>query len=267
MELQTALETVRLIAVEFGLKVIGALLLWWLGRWLIGFGVRLLTRALTARDVDPTLQRYLASIVGVLLNIVLIIGILGFFGIETTSFAALMAAAGVAIGAAWAGLLSNFAAGAFLILLRPFKVGDAIEAGGTAGTVAEIGLFATRIVAADNVSTLVGNTKLLGDNIRNFSATRFRRIERTVVVPTGMPLHEAVARLKASLAATPNVLADPAPSVALVDLVDGGVQVSVRLAAPTEHYGSVLDEVNRIVCTQFGPPDLAAGRTERALSI
>jgi small conductance mechanosensitive channel len=234
------------------------LLLWWVGRRLIGFGVRVLTRALTARDVDPTLQRYLASIVGVLLNIVLIIGILGFFGIETTSFAALMAAAGVAIGAAWAGLLSNFAAGAFLILLRPFKVGDSIEAGGIAGTVTEIGLFATRIVGGDNVSTLVGNSRLLGDNIRNLSATRYRVIERTVVVPTGMPLHPALARLQASLAAAPHVLDDPAPKVVLADLVDGGVQVTARLAAPTEHYGQVLDEVNRIVCMQFGPPDSPA---------
>ena len=258
MEFQTAMETARLIAVEFGLKVVGALLLWWIGRWLIGFGVRVLTRALTARDVDPTLQRYLASIVGVLLNIVLIIGILGFFGIETTSFAALMAAAGVAIGAAWAGLLSNFAAGAFLILLRPFKVGDSIEAGGASGTVAEIGLFATRVVGADNVSTLVGNARLLGDNIRNFSATRYRRIERTVVVPDGMPLRDAIARLQASLAATPHVLADPAPEVALVDLVDGGVQVRARLAVPGEHHATVLDAVNRIVCVQFGPPGVAA---------
>lgn len=259
MELHTALETARLIAVEFGLKTVGALLLWWVGRWLIGFGVRGLTRALTLRDVDPTLQRYLASILGVLLNIVLIIGILGFFGIETTSFAALMAAAGVAIGAAWAGLLSNFAAGAFLILLRPFKVGDSIEAGGTAGTVAEIGLFATRIVGGDNVATLVGNSKLLGDNIRNLSATGYRGIERTMVVPSGMPLHQAIARLEASLAATPHVLEDPPPRVVLVDLVDGGVRVTARLAAPTEHYGAVLDAVNRIVCTQLGPPDAAAG--------
>lgn len=260
MEFQTALETARMIAVEFGLKIIGALLLWWFGRWLIGFAIRLLKKALTVRDVDPTLQRYVASIVGVMLNIVLIIGILGFFGIETTSFAALMAAAGVAIGAAWAGLLSNFAAGAFLILLRPFKVGDAIEAGGTAGTVAEIGLFATRIVGGDHVSTLVGNSKLLGDNIRNLSATKFRSIDRVAVVPSGMPLHDAVARLEASLAATPHVLHEPAPRVALVDLVDGGVQVSVRLAAPTEHYAQVLDEVNRLVVTQFGPPEARQGR-------
>ncbi len=267
MEFQTAIETARMIAVEFGLKVVGALLLWWIGRWLIGFGVRILTRALTSRDVDPTLQRYLASIVSVLLNIVLVIGILGFFGIETTSFAALMAAAGVAIGAAWAGLLSNFAAGAFLILLRPFKVGDAIEAGGTSGTVAEIGLFATRIVGGDHVSTLVGNSKLLGDNIRNLSATRFRNMERTVVVPTGMPLHPAIARLKASLAGIPHVLDDPAPDVVLVDLVDGGVQVRARLSAPTEHYGAVVDEVNRIVCTQFGPPDAAADRAARELAL
>jgi small conductance mechanosensitive channel len=265
MEIGSALGTVQQIAVDLGVKVVGALLLWWFGRVLIGFGVRLLKRALTLRHVDATLQRYLGSIVGVVLNIVLIIGILGFFGIETTSFAALMAAAGIAVGAAWAGLLSNFAAGAFLILLRPFKVGDAIEAGGTAGVVAEIGLFATRVVGADNVATLVGNSKLLGDNIRNYSATRYRRIERVVVVPTGMPLHEAVARLKAMLSALPNVLADPAPDVAIVDLVDEGVRVAARLAVQHEHHGQVLDDLNREICAQFAPPDgPLAGRIREA---
>ena len=96
-------------------------------RWLIGLAVRLIQKALTLRQVDPTLQRYLASIIGVVLNIVLVIGILGFFGFETTSFAALLAAAGIAIGAAWSGLLANFASGAFLMVLRPFKVGDYVD--------------------------------------------------------------------------------------------------------------------------------------------
>jgi small conductance mechanosensitive channel len=93
----------------FGMKILGAIALWIVGRWLIGFAIRVMQKVLTAREIDPTLQRYLGSIISVLLNIVLVIGILGFFGIETTSFAALLAAAGIAIGAAWSGLLANFA--------------------------------------------------------------------------------------------------------------------------------------------------------------
>ena len=128
MQFADTLDTAQQIIVNFGLKLLGAFALWWAGRWLIGLGARLIQKALTARQVDATLQRYLASIIGVVLNIVLVIGILGFFGFETTSFAALLAAAGVAIGAAWSGLLANFAAGAFLMVLRPFKVGDYISA-------------------------------------------------------------------------------------------------------------------------------------------
>src|SRR6188508_2867822 len=103
---------------------------------------------------------------GVVLNVALIVAILGYFGVETTTFAALIAAGGVAIGVAWGGLLSNFAAGAFLVFLRPFKVGDAITAGGVIGTVESIGLFGTVLNTPDNVHTIIGNTKVFGDTIQ-----------------------------------------------------------------------------------------------------
>jgi len=249
----STLAAVQEIAVAFGLKLLGAFALWWAGRQLINFGIRMIRRALLARHIDPTLQTYLASILSVVLNVVLVIGILGFFGIETTSFAALMAAAGVAIGAAWSGLLSNFAAGAFLVMLRPFKVGDSIDVGSAAGTVSEIGLFATQIKGADNVMTMVGNAKILGGDIKNYSASKFRRFSRGVVVPEGTPLHAAVARFKAGVVSTPNVLAEPAPDVVVVDLVDGGVKIEARLCVANDHYGQVTDDVNRLVCAQFGP--------------
>ena len=129
--------------------------------------------------VDPTLTKYLGSIVAVMLNIALVLGILGYFGIETTSFAALLAGAGVAIGAAWSGMLGNFAAGAFMLVLRPFKVGDFVAVGGVTGTVKELGLFGTTIVTPDNVLTMVGNGKIFADTIQNFSALPARRVERT----------------------------------------------------------------------------------------
>src|SRR5262245_36421591 len=137
----------------FALKAVGALVVWSLGRWLIGFAVALITRALQRQHVDPTLARYVENIVTVSLNVILVVAILGYFGVETTSFAALVAAMGVAIGAAWGGLLANFAAGAFLIVLRPFKLGDYVSAGGIEGTVTEIGLFATTINTPDNVQS------------------------------------------------------------------------------------------------------------------
>jgi small conductance mechanosensitive channel len=122
-------ETASAELTTFGLKAAGAIAVWLIGRWLIGRAVRLPSAALTRQEVDPTLRRYVAYIVAVALNIALVVAILGCFGVETTTFAALVAAMGIAIGAAWAGLLANFAAGAFLIVLRPFKVGDCVREG------------------------------------------------------------------------------------------------------------------------------------------
>jgi len=151
-------------------KIAGAVALWIIGRWLIGFALRLVGSALARQQFDATLTRYMQTALSVVLNIALVVALLGFFGVETTTFAALIAAGGVAIGVAWGGLLANFAAGAFLVFLRPFKVGDFVSAGGVTGTVDSIGLFGTTINTPDNVRTIVGNNKIFGDTIQNFSA-------------------------------------------------------------------------------------------------
>ena len=156
-------------------------------------------------NVDPTLTKYLGSIVAIALNIVLVLGILGYFGIQTTSFAALLAGAGVAIGVAWSGLLGNFAAGAFMLILRPFKVGDFVSIGGVTGTVHELGLFGTTVITPDNVVTIVGNGKIFGDTIQNFSALPVRRVDRTAQLAKGVDPVDAIARFKAAVARIPNV--------------------------------------------------------------
>ena len=148
------------ILLAVGLKIIGAAILYMIGRWLISFAVGLLTRVLTARKLDATLQRYIANILGVALNIILVVAILGYFGVETTSFAALLAGLGLAVGAAWSGMLGNFAAGAFLVIFRPYKVGDYIVSGAAEGTVIEIGIFNTTIAAPDNGLIIMGNAKV-----------------------------------------------------------------------------------------------------------
>ena len=132
--------------VDLAIKVLAAIAFWIVGRWLIGKVIGLIQSTMGRNNVDPTLTKYVGSIIAVALNIALVLGILGYFGIQTTSIAAMLAGAGVAIGVAWSGLLAHFAAGAFLLILRPFKVGDFISAGGTVGTVREIGLFGTTIV-------------------------------------------------------------------------------------------------------------------------
>ena len=176
MDVQALIQNVLPILLYFVLRVLGALALWIIGRRLIQFAVILLVRTLKY-PFDQTVAAYIGTTVKVLLNIVLIVAILGFFGVETTSFAALMAGVGLAIGAAWSGLLANLAAGIFLLILRPFKVGDFIGAAGVTGTVEEIGLFVTTVNTLDNVRTFVGNNKLFSDNIQNFSGNPYRRVD------------------------------------------------------------------------------------------
>ena len=252
MDWQQVWDTASTQLTTFGLKVAGAIVVWLIGRWLIGLAKRLLTTALDRQRVDPTLQRYIANIVGVALNIVLIVAILGYFGVETTSFAALIAAMGIAIGAAWAGLLANFAAGAFLIVLRPFKVGDYVKAGGAEGTVVEIGLFATTIRSGDNVMTFVGNNKIFSDSIQNFSATPYRRVDRLAQLAHGVDVRDAIARLKDALVQVPNIAREPAPDVEIVDFNERGPVLAVRPYAHTDNYWQVYFDTNEVISDTFG---------------
>ncbi len=246
------------IVTAVGLKIIGAIILYMVGRWLIGFAVGIMSRVLTARNFDPTLQRYLANILAVVLNVVLVVAILGYFGVETTSFAALLAGVGLAIGAAWSGLLGNFAAGAFLIIFRPYKVGDYVVAGGIEGTVTEIGLFNTTITSPDNVQTIVGNGKVSGDTIKNFSSHSYRRVERTAQLAFGVDPLDAIARLKPALAAIPNVMATPAPDVEIIDFNALGTVLAVRPYCHTSHYWQVYFDTNKLIAATFGAAGYAA---------
>jgi small conductance mechanosensitive channel len=182
-----------------------------------------------------------------MLNIALVLGILGYFGILTTSFAALIAGAGVAIGVAWSGMLGNFAAGAFMLVLRPFKVGDFVGIGGLVGTVKELGLFATTIITPDNVVTLIGNGKVFADVIQNFSSTPARRVERTAQLAGGVDALDAIARFKAAVSAIPNVVQSPAPEVNVLDINLVGTVIAVRPYCHTDHYWQVYFDTNEAI--------------------
>jgi small conductance mechanosensitive channel len=183
-----------------GLRILGAVALFIIARWLIKLALALATKALTRQRLDPTIVRYITSALDVILNVVLVVALLGFFGVETTTFAALLAGVGIAIGAAWSGLLANLAAGVFLVILRPFKVGNFVCAGGVAGNVESIGLFATTINTPDNVQTIVGNNKILSDNIQNFSSNAFRRVDLLAQIAHGVDHRQAINLLKTGLA-------------------------------------------------------------------
>lgn len=240
------------LAIGFGFKLIGAIALWLIGKWLIDLAIRLLRSSLVKGNIDPTIVRYVVSFIGIVLQIVLIVALLGFFGVETTSFAALLAAAGVAIGAAWGGLLANFAAGAFLVMLRPFKVGDFISAGGVTGTVEEIGLFATTINTLDNIKTIVGNNGIFSGNIQNFSANPFRRVDLTAQVSYGINAGEAIDLLKRKLGDIPNVLSNPAPDVDILEFNTIGPLLAVRPYCNNADYWQVYFDTNKLIHTTFG---------------
>jgi len=237
---------------QFGLKILGAILLWIIAQRLIDFGLKLLRRGFRSQNVEPTLINYLINIISVTLRIILVVAILGFFGIETTSFAALLAAVGIAIGAAWGGLLANFAAGAFLIVFSPFKVGDLISAGGVIGTVTEIGLFTTTINTSDNVMTIVGNNKIFSDNIQNFSANPYRRVDLLAQLHHNVDHNDAIARLKARISQIPNVLDNPVPVVEIITFNLAGPVLAVRPFCNNAHYWQVYFDTNKAIRETFG---------------
>ncbi len=237
---------------DFGFKILGAIAFWVVGRWLINLALKLMKKALRSQQIDATVAKYLSSVVGVVLQIVLIVAILGFFGIETTSFAALFAAAGIAIGAAWSGLLANFAAGIFLVIFRPFQVGDFITAAGVTGTVEELGLFVTTINTMDNVRTIVGNNAIFSDNIQNFSANPYRRVDLVAQLDGSVDHQEAINLLRNRLSQIPNVMDSPAPDIEILEFNFAGPVLAVRPYCNNDHYWQVYFDTNRIIREAFG---------------
>jgi small conductance mechanosensitive channel len=252
MDVSALVQNASVTLVSAAWKVVGAIALWLVGRWLISFALRLLGRALAREQFDVTLTRYLQTALSILLNVALVVAILGFFGVETTTFAALLAAGGVAIGVAWGGLLANFAAGAFLVFLRPFKVGDVVTAGGVTGTVQAIGMFGTVINTPDNVHTILGNNKIFSDTIQNFSTNAYRRVDLTTTISNSVDHRQAIELIKQRLSKVPNVLSSPAPDVDILQFTPAGPLLCVRPYCSNQHYWQVYFDTNRLMREAFG---------------
>lgn len=252
MKLDAMFDSLMQNGVEIGLKILGAIIIFIVGRWLIGLAKGLFGKALVRKKLDKTLMGYMTSALGVLLDIVLVVAILGFFGVETTTFAAVLAAAGVAIGMAWSGLLANFAAGVFLVVLRPFKAGDFVTIADVTGTVRDIGLFVTTIDTMDNVRTLLGNDKVFKSNIQNFSTNPYRRVDLKAQLAHGADQERAIAILKEALPKIPGVIESPAPDVEILDFNLAGPVLAVRPYTHTDNYWSVYFATNRAIRIELG---------------
>ena len=252
MDFNNIAKTIETTITGVGLQVLGAIVLYIVGRWLISFAVGMVQKALTRQKFEPTLLRFIGNTISVILNITLVIAILGYFGVQTTTFAALLAGAGLAIGTAWGGLLANFAAGVFLVVLRPFKVGDFITAGGMTGTVEEVGLFVTTIDTPDNIRTYVGNNKIFSDNIQNFTTNPYRRVELVAQISGAADPRQVVTALKQRIEKIPNVVAKPEPDVVILSFTPVGPVLAVRPYCNNQFYWQVYFDTNMAIREVLG---------------
>jgi small conductance mechanosensitive channel len=238
---------IRTDAMPLFWSLLGAVVIWIIGSYAIRIIRKVIQRTLNRRQVDPTLALYADSVLNVVLLILLIITVLGTMGVNTFTFAGILTAAALAIGTAWSGLLANFAAGIFMVALRPFKVGEAVTAGGVTGSVTEIGLFVTTLNTGDNIRVMVGNNKIFSDTIFNYSHNAYRRVDLRGQIAHGVDPQDAIARLKARIAKIPKVMSDPAPSVEILEFNATGTVIAVRPFCNNNDYWDVYFATNAAI--------------------
>lgn len=237
--------------IEVGKDLLGAIIIYIVGRFIIKQVGRLLARILEKRKLEISVQTFLRSLVSILLNLILAFAIVSRLGVETTSFAALLASAGVAIGMALSGNLSNFAGGLIILVFKPFKVGDYIEGQNANGTVREIQIFHTILTTVDNKVIYVPNGALSSNAITNYSKQETRRAEWVFGVEYGEDFEKVKAVLQRIIGADPRILKDPAPMIALGALSASSVDIKVRAWAKTADYWDVYFDMNKIVYDTF----------------
>lgn len=244
-------------AVDLGLKILVALLVYWIGKFLVDMLYKFVKGALERRKVDASINSFVLSLVRVVLMFILIITIIGVLGINTSSFVALFASAGVAIGMALSGTLQNFAGGVMILLFKPYKVGDWIEAAGVSGGVKEIQIFNTILTTADNKVIIVPNGKLSNDMVINYSKGGTRRVDWSFGIAYGDDFDKAKAVLTQFINDDKRILKNPAPAIVLDKLADSSVQVVVRVWVNGGDYWDVMYAMNERVYKEFGKHGLS----------
>lgn len=250
-QLDTILQQMITWCVEAGKNILVAAIVFIIGRFIVSFLNRLLARMLERRHVETTIQTFLKSLVNILLMILLVISVVSALGINTTSFAALLASAGVAIGMALSGNLQNLAGGLIILLFRPYKVGDWIEGQSVAGTVSEIQIFHTILITGDNKTVYVPNGAMSSGVITNYSRKDTRRVEWVIGVEYGTSTDDVRNLLRTLLAADKRVLADPEPFIAVNALADSSVNIIIRAWVKQEDYWGVYFDMNKIIYDEF----------------
>ena len=227
------------LAIEYGPKLLMAILIYIIGSWVIKKLMNILKKGMTKQDYDKSLQKFLLSLVKWGLTIFLIITVISTLGVETTSLAAVIAAAGLAVGLALQGSLSNFAGGVLIIIFKPYKVDDLIEAQGELGHVKEIDIFTTKLITPQNKLAIVPNGAMANGNIVNYTAEGKMRVDTVIGVGYDEDIKKTKEVLMDVLASNPKVLSDPAPSVNVMELADSSVNFAVRPYCRPEDYWDV----------------------------
>lgn len=232
-------DKIKDFAIGYAPKIAGAIVFYLIGSWIVGKIVSILRKILAKKDYDASLQSFLISLVKVALTILLLVSLAGILGVDTTAFSALIVGAGVAIGSALNGTLGNLAGGVMMLVFKPFKVGDMIEAQGITGVVTEQGVFSTTVLTADNKTVYIPNGPLSTGVITNYTAHGNLRVDLTMAISPAQDVEKAKASAINSLLKHPKVLKDPSPSVSVMKVADGMVTLSIQPFCVQQDYWDV----------------------------
>ncbi|NNK71925.1 MAG: mechanosensitive ion channel [Flavobacteriaceae bacterium] len=239
MNIDNILEKLVNFGSEYGVKILGAILIWIVGSWIIKRIMKMTKKVMNKANYEESLQKFLVNLLGWVFKILLILAILAKLGVETTSFAAVLAAAGLAVGLALQGSLANFAGGVLLMIFKPIKVGDLIQAQGELGVVKEIEIFTTKLITPGNKLAIIPNGALSNGNILNYSAEGKLRVDLTIGVSYDSDIKQTKEVLMNVLASNPKVLQDPAPTVNVSELADSSINFAVRPWSTVADYWDV----------------------------
>ncbi len=241
------IEKVKNMAIEYAPKLAGAIIVFIIGSWLIKKTGRIISKIMNARNYEPSLQSFLTSVFTVLMNVLLILTVIGMLGVNTTSFAALLAGAGIAIGAALNGTLGNLAGGVMMMVFKPFKVTDMIEAQGAVGIVKEMGIFSTTVLSPENKTIFLPNGPLSTGVITNYTTAGYLRTDLSMAIALDMDIEKARKVAIDAMLTHPKVLKTPGPEVSVLKVGDGMVTLAIRPYTTQPDYWDVYFGVQELV--------------------
>lgn len=242
---------IQTTGVDFGIRAVTAILIFFVGKWIVSLVTKGLLKAMQTGEVDTTLRRFIANLARMVLMLFVIIAAIHQLGVQTASLVALIGAAGLAVGLALQGSLSNFAAGVLIVLFRPYKVGDWIEGGGVSGSVVEVQILTTVLKTGDNKRVIIPNSQIMGTTITNYSANDTRRVDLVVGVSYSDDLDKVRKELQDLVDADDRILKDPAVTIAVSELADSSVNFVLRPWVNTADYWAVYFDLTERVKKRF----------------